>query len=326
MASDMGCETRAYLKYALKKEMKGGSEEKSAMVAGSLVHEWLEKWMAETWEQNPHETLRHLYDAHFPEPPSEERLSFLNISRVLGRVYELRDTWPWVGVLQTESLFDISLGPIASEIHVFGRIDGVVQMGDGSVYALEHKTTGSIDDLWRNQWRTSAQLIGYWWATQQLYPECQVRGVLVNAIELSKLPPYDGNMEKKCSKHSVKYKECQFRHVKQEILGPFSFNRHHLDAWHGTMIAYAEKLQDMGTYELKQGMYHMAQEGMFTYTNRSNLCAACQFQPFCFTLGRNPNAVAQVMQNRAHHIDAESICRERPQVYTHKAYGYLNGE
>jgi PD-(D/E)XK nuclease superfamily len=160
-----------------------------------------------------------------------------------------------------------------------GRLDGLAEY-QGALYVLEHKTTGRIHDYWIRRWRLDSQLSGYVWAAQRLLPQDTIVGVLLNAIEYSKLPTSD----KRCPRHATPFHECGVLHstARIEVIGR---TPDQLAVWERTAVQlackHAERLAALaalgGRLDLiEKTIAALPQEGTFNYS-----CANCGFMPWC---------------------------------------------
>ena len=101
--------------------------------------------------------LHALYAKYFPNGAFEERFALSNLERILS-VY-LRNTnlftaYPPIAGKQSFCI------PLTEGVEFFGEFDGLVRDAQG-IKVLETKTTGFMSNEWREQWRTSSQLMGY---------------------------------------------------------------------------------------------------------------------------------------------------------------------
>lgn len=176
------------------------------------------------------------------ELPKQERLYQSNVSRVVAHWLDAMALRPrdWT-VIATEKLFEVPLGTInGEEVIYYGTPDMLIEW-KGDLWVVDNKTTGSIDEDWAQSWQMSAQLQGYVWGYRaQGY---KVKGAFVNGLEVNRLPPWDGNMEKKCSTHKLKYKECQAAHIRHQWVGPLWWSEARLYKWHADAVRQIRQLQ-----------------------------------------------------------------------------------
>lgn len=288
IANDMQCDTRSYLRHVQNLRVnKAYDEEPGAREAGSLFHEAF----AAYFQYIPCD-FGELYAAYFLHGTQEERLGLGNLARIyeysLENIERLLQGFTLIG----ESVERVFVYQFAPEIYLTGTIDALVKDAQGSIWVLEHKTTGSMDMRWCDQWYTSAQGMIYKWGAEQLFPGVEVKGMLVHGLELRVLPPYDGNMEKKCSSHKVKYKECQGLHIKQQLIGPIRYTQAQEKMWQDQIYLKALHLQNLRN--LPVGV--LQQQGIFAQSgNKGNLCRVCEYKDFCHKAGREFSLIQSMM-------------------------------
>lgn len=152
-----------------------------------------------------------------------------------------------------------------------GRMDIVVQDGDGDTAPCDNKFTWKIDARWLRAFRNDSQMTGYMWAASQHTGQPLLKAY-VNAIELSKLP----SSNRTCKDHAVPYSECQEFHINHKVV---LINRapDQLVSWRRTALQLAKKfimLQErFGDISL---VHKINQQGMF-----HGACTYCTFHSFC---------------------------------------------
>lgn len=157
---------------------------------------------------------------------------------------------------------------------MWGRLDAIVQsQHDGSLYVLDHKTTGRLTPYWTEKFRNDSQMSGYVWAAQKTLG-MPVTGVYINAIEYSKLP---SDPVRKCREHGVVYAECGRHHMKSELL-IYTRSPDQLDEWRRTAIHLARKYRDLihRVKNIDDVLTETRMEGTFT-----GACGFCSFSKFC---------------------------------------------
>ena len=96
---------------------------------------------------------------------------------------------PWLTDAQYESTggFWPDKAVFVSHIHLAwsGRIDALVH-ANGLARVCDHKTTSIMGDNFAQDFTLSNQVLGYVWAAQQLWPQHNVLGFVVNALHLKK--------------------------------------------------------------------------------------------------------------------------------------------
>lgn len=156
---------------------------------------------------------------------------------------------------------------------MWGRLDAIVQsQHDGSIYVLDHKTTGRLTPYWTEKFRMDSQMSGYTWAAQKTLG-MPVVGVYINAIEYSKLP----DSSRKCTNHGVPYSECGPLHMKSELL-IYTRSPDQLEEWRLSAIQLARKYRELHRTipDLATALTNTRMEGTFT-----GACGFCTFNKFC---------------------------------------------
>ena len=186
--------------------------------------------------------------------------------------------WPFQ-VVVVEIPFEVPLTVVDGvEIMFVGRID-VLGRYNGYLVVDDHKTTGWLNEQWRQQWSMSGQISGYVWAARQLYNE-PVIGAFVTGVEWHKNRT-DGN--RKCTTHKVPQRECETQHINMEVVGLLERNDAMLDNWLADAVPMAESLYRM-SMELGDDMEKLDQlkmEGVFT-----GECRWCEYRKGVCEIGR----------------------------------------
>lgn len=285
-ASDMDCATRAWLKYT--RGLRARNIQHEPMAAGTIIHKTLEGYFQKKdWRQ----LFDTVYNETFPQGALEARYSKVNLETIMTAYFTDHAIigWPW-RFAHFERFFVV---PLAHNIGFYGTLDMGGINPDESLWVVDTKTTGYIDDAWVRQWQHSAQLMGYVWAARQLFPDIQVRGAYVNAIEVRHLPPTDGNMDRKCKTHRTAYAECQLAHVNHQIIGPIVFSDWQLEQWR---LAITGKSFLLSYLQSVDEPLYLPMNGMFVYRHKGNLCAQCEFKGFCYGSQRAPEALEQLLE------------------------------
>lgn len=236
------CETKAWIRWGQEKVM-AQAEAPGPMQVGSVLHAQFKHWMeGGTYDDA---TFDAAWQEHMGDIlPNKERLYKENVQKVLLAWHAKQELASRrLTMLQPEHELVVPLGQVRGEEIVFyGTADGIIEWNDYP-YLLEHKTTGMMTAAWCASWEMKSQLQGYMWALRELGHT--VRGAFINALEVRKLPPWDGNMQKKCGTHKLKYAECQPAHVKTEWIGPLTWSDARLDTWRENALSIADRLLDM---------------------------------------------------------------------------------
>ena len=281
MLGDMlSCSTRAWVKYVQHKQMRKqeGDKSRERMMVGSLFHGVFERCLqGEDLAVNLLK-FQDKYNIVFPEGVTEEKYEILNLITIAeiwlryNSTY-FRDYTP----VAIEKYLEMPLG---EEVTFFGTIDALVENQRGELWIVESKTTGWLREEMKNYWRRGSQGMGYWELVRHNYGR-EPKGVIWNVVEIGKIPPYDGKMSKRCYKHSVKYEECQFMHVKYEVVGPVVHQEHQLKSWRIDVVNGAVRLGHLSEVKPEWVEQYdtgvLPQQGRFTYPG----CSQCEFTDWC---------------------------------------------
>ena len=260
------------------------------MEVGTLLHWALAHWLQ---GRDPQEILAHFdqawQDTAGETLPRQERLHPANVKLCLQH-WMAQQPRRDVHVCATEQTFEVPLGRInGEEIMYYGTPDALLEW-KSDLYVLDHKSTGDIDEDWAAQWSMNSGLQGYVWGLRQRgYP---IKGAFVNGIEIRRLPPWDGNLEKKCQTHKVKYKECQPIHVKGEWVGPLWWSDARLECWRKDVLSMTRRLMDLREADLDT----VKMDGQWRWPGCSGGRgrAPCQYRSFC-QAGRPTEGLTHMM-------------------------------
>ena len=235
------CETKAWLRWA-QELVPGLRAEPGPMEVGQVLHVGFDAWMRGCAD----EEVLGRFDRAWAEVigeqvPKQERLACANVRLCFSHWLMQAPRRQGIMVLETETMFEVPLGEVnGEEVVYYGTPDALIEW-HGELYVLDHKSTSDIDDYWGEQWTMNTGLQGYVWSLRQLGHK--VKGAFVNGMEVKRLPPWDGNMEKKCTGHKVKYKECQGLHVSSRWVGPLWWSDARLEQWRTDVLRMVGKLQ-----------------------------------------------------------------------------------
>mgnify|MGYP001602316094 CR=1 FL=1 len=287
------CETATYLRWG-QEVIWHEKQHPGAMEVGTVLHWALAHWLQ---GHNFQEILAHFDQAWQGEVggalPRQERLHPANVKLCL-QYWMAQQPRRDVQVLTTEKTFEVPLGCIdGEEIIYYGTPDALLEW-KGDLYVLDHKSTGDIDEDWAAQWSMNSGLQGYVWGLRQR--GYAVKGAFVNGIEIRRLPPWDGNLEKKCQTHKVKYKECQPIHVKGQWVGPLFWSDARLEQWKRDAIAMVGKLQWLRDHDISKGLDYIKMDGQWRWPgcNGGRGRAPCQYRSFC-QAGRPVAGITRMM-------------------------------
>ena len=168
----------------------------------------------------------------------------------------------------------------------FGRADLIATwIPTNEIIIVDHKFSGGVrQPWWPDQFRRDTQVSGYLWAAQHHFPS--VRGFLVNAIEMSKLP----NSDRQCSKHSRPFSQCRLTEPREGVeghwtaryLGPYTRTPEQLEAWRLDALAQTLKYEQLAaTYGDINNIDYVRTNGRFI----TDACKWCGLKDWC-DLGR----------------------------------------
>ena len=280
------CSTRAWVKYVQHKQMRVQDQKaRERMQVGNVFHNVFEACLLHHDISKILCDLSHEYGLMFPEGVTQEKYTRENLL-VIAAVW-LRDLSTYFrdyDVLATEKTLEMALAP---DVTFFGTPDAVLENEQG-IWIVDNKTTGWLSEEKKHFWARGSQGMGYWELVHEHYGK-EPRGVVWNALEIGKIPPYDGNLNKKCAKHSVKYGECQVLHVNKVMVGPVTYTREQLALWRRQAERGASIMQVLEQTGMDAHLLPM--EGQFTYPG----CSQCQFTDWCWG-GRNVQMMPSMME------------------------------
>lgn len=288
------CDTEAVVRYVLGLTTL---EEKATLRSGSALHEAMAEYLRT--EGDKYAAMNAFtveYQVWAEENvPAEDRLSYANTARILDGWFELH---PLAALPFRVEPTMVEIGfafPLTAEgecvcghhrddhptccdcpdflaIIFTGRLDGLARAShDGGLYVLENKSTGRINDVFIRRFRLDSQVTGYTWAAEQHFGE-PILGVLINAIEFSKIPGSD----KKCPTHAVAYVECGALHAQSKLM---VVNRtpEKIRAWRKAALRLTDRYRRIAASvtDISQ-VKRLAMQGMF-----SGECVWCAFADWC---------------------------------------------
>lgn len=260
--------------------------------AGHAAHIALENWLQGLPAEGCIASFRAAYEGYSNRyVESDNAYHCDNLARILEYFFTSHpmSSMPWE-IVATEREIEAELlsgaGAFGESQHrvldcpviLVDRADGLVHNRDnGSLWAIEHKTTGAnITRDWMLQWRMNPQIMAhiYCWRAEGY----DVKGVIMNAIHFGKIPVSkfnrlkDGTMhEKSCRTHGTPVSMCWQAHVQAQIFEVVPSEQVY-NAWLVEQKANAEKYRRL---LLSGGA--VPQEGL---TNGH--CAHCWLQEFCY--------------------------------------------
>lgn len=283
----LSCSTRAWVKYVQHKWIRDQDPKASErMVVGNLFHRMFERCLLKQSVSENLTLFGETYYIAFPAGVAQEKYILENLL-VLAQVWlrDLNTYFKDYDVLATEQTLHMGLSP---EVTFFGTPDAVLENEHG-IWIVDNKTTGWLSEEKKRFWARGSQGMGYWELVEQCYGK-EPRGILWNVLEIGKIPPYDGNLTKKCHKHRVKYAECQALHVSKMMIGPVTYTARQLENWRAQALSGAVIFQDISEIETSNADL-LKMEGQFTYPG----CSACGLTDWCWG-GRNSGMMQSMME------------------------------
>jgi len=296
LAAEARCQTAATIRHIYE---RATLDESVTLVSGQAIHKAFETYFKGGSAANALWTFDTFYKPYWERASkledvirllggdakvASDRRSYDNVRLVLSHWFSEHPkvTMPFTTVVDTvEASFEVPLLPDEG-IWYTGTPDiGQVTLDDGSLWAVDHKSTGRMTAEWRRGFRTSGQVSGYLWGLQQVYQR-PYTGMFINAVELTKVP----GSSRKCSDHGVPYSECGLLHCQSDIF-PVQRTAEELERWKRTAIMlarrYAERLRAITMVNLNppgvpitEVLAGVTQEGKVT-----GACAYCEHYDFC---------------------------------------------
>ncbi len=160
-------------------------EDSEPLNLGRAVHAALESWYLRRDKQSALDAVRESLDCC----ASGDELLPKALGMISGYIEYWKDRETFQA-LHVELPFRVPLrtpSGRASRIYdLVGRVDGIVQKPDGSIWILEHKTLGRKDKHYFDKLDVDIQVRAYCWAVQR-FTGLDVKGVIYNVLR-SKLP------------------------------------------------------------------------------------------------------------------------------------------
>ena len=289
----LSCSTRAWVKYVQHKHMRvqeGDGHER--MAVGTLFHQVFAHSLMQWMDEANLAWFAQAYQETFPEGVTTEKYELHNLLLIAETwLRSSRQHFRGMDVVDVEQYLEMPLSPWVT---YFGTVDAVVRDQHG-LWIVESKTTGWLTEEKKRFWTRGSQGMGYWELVKHKYGE-EPRGVIWNVVEIGKVPPWDGNVHKKCQKHGVKYLECQTLHVSSQVIGPVGYSQEQREVWRYDVLTAAEKFAQLERSPLENIM----QEGRFTYPG----CATCPFTDWCWA-GRPVQYMTSMMEDFAWPVKAK---------------------
>ena len=292
------CETKTWLRWGQELVMTE-KQEPGPLEVGQVLHVALDGWMRGCEDEVVLGAFDRAWtDVIGEQVPRQERLHHANVKCCLGHWLSQTPRRPGIMVLQTESTFEVSLGTVhGEEVIYYGTPDALIEW-HGEQYVLDHKSTGDIDESWGDQWTMNTGLQGYVWGLRALGHK--IKGAFVNGMEVKRLPPWDGNMEKKCQTHKVKYKECQGLHVSGRWVGPLWWSESRLAQWKRDALVQVKRLLWLRDEAGLDGVLdNVMMDGQFRWPgcHGGRGFGPCPYRAFC-QAGRPVQGLTQMMRQQ----------------------------
>lgn len=280
LLSSLVCSTKAVVRHHLGFTVNG---ERAKLYAGKAGHAAVEHWL----KGGTAEEALAIFEAQYgrwagENMPLDSALSQANTTDVLR--YWLEEHRPNELPLIVEPGF-VEVGfqvPLGDEtldngdpaFVFYGRYDLFgKKRTDGSLWVLDHKFTGRVDDDYLDGYTMDSQISGYVWAAQQTFGH-EVEGAYVNAIQMFKNLPRE--LERKCYIHKVPYGDCRPLHVVSKCQ-PYSRTTEQLDEWLATALALARRYRALTEHVPSLAdARRLAMEGTF-----NKECRWCYFKEWC---------------------------------------------
>lgn len=274
LSSVARCSTEAHLRHVLGYTT---AEEQATLKAGTAFHVAMESWFTIGKIEDAVLAFATSYQEWAEANVSEDdRLSWSNTSRITRYWLETHPSHALPFTVRPD-LVEVGFAhPLTDDgtIMFCGRLDAVARYTD-AVYLVEHKSTGRITQTWLQKWRLDSQPTGYIWGARQHLNE-PVVGVILNAIEFSRLPTSDRN----CTRHAVPYAECGHLHGNTEMI-VVTRTDEQLAEWRKTAVHLAQRFRDLlARFPTLDDAHRVRMQGTF-----NGSCGWCAFNNYC-AIGR----------------------------------------
>lgn len=269
------CKLKAAISYGLDRRLS--ADNNGNLEAGKALHKALEYYyqlyspeecLAVLKEEYEDWALANLFD--------NKRLSYNNIELVFRSWMDKnpQDKLPFrVTPDNVEVAFGVPLNDDGSIIFT-GRMDLLATARQGSaLFAVDHKTTGTVDSRKKKQYSMDSQMSGYLWALQQLGKD--ISGIYINVVHTGIVP----TSNRKCATHKTLYDECGFLHMAHQLLGPYQRSPDDLARWHSMALYQASAWKK--TLDYLDGDINKVNRVMATGTWIYQACINCPWSDYC---------------------------------------------
>lgn len=278
------CHTKATIAYH---HHLTSPEDSNPLLVGSAAHKALELFFKGASPKDAMKTFQDLYYPYGNLLAPEESLSWENTCATMETWFagHTLDSLPFMALPGLiEGAITAPLWPErwGKRVLYLGLVDLLVQdRATGTLAIVDHKTTSKrLDDTWVGQFKTSAQLSGYIWLSQQsgvherLDKALPVSAAYINTIGFTRLPVSD----RKCVKHAVPYSICKGMHSITRLDGPFQRTPLQLNQW----LRDARRLTKEWAwtrehYPTLDALRTVPKDGLFLF----EACKFCAFTSYC---------------------------------------------
>ncbi|MFW5903006.1 MAG: RecB family exonuclease, partial [archaeon] len=167
----ISCQRKYYWRYV--KNLRLKEKEPAPLNFGTAIHEALRIWYEEHNMDKAIEIFHEIWDERF----KDKKRTHEKGEKILRQYAETYPTEPFTWVSDPEEVFEIDL----FGNRFVGRFDGVIDF-QGDVYVIDHKTASRMGSSYFTRYRPDLQMTAYTWAARQLYPDKDVKGVLLNIL------------------------------------------------------------------------------------------------------------------------------------------------
>lgn len=282
------CPTKAVVRYGY--NLKPVDYKNTPMQCGISIHKAIEAHYCGASEDDAiSEWRRDYFDYAVDNVPSDDRYGLQNIEATLrawirrNPLHDLPYHIPDPAFVETP--FDFALSPTRPDIRYVGRIDAITEpktqqsaairsSRKPTRYVLDTKSTGRVDRAFEKQFIIGSQMSGYFWASQQLWPEYDIGGIYINVVATTTVP----NSERRCPTHRVNYSECGWIHPAHQLLGPYFRSPGEIEEWRIDALSLASQWKEMFESQLEQrDITKIPQYGKWGY----QVCTNCELLDYC---------------------------------------------
>ncbi len=167
----LSCPRKYYWRYVRHLRKKG--YKKAPLDFGTAIHEALRIWYVKHDAKEALEVFHELWDERFAD---RLRTHEKGEDLLIGYFQKYKkETFTWISKPEMSFKVDF-LGS-----NFVGRFDGVIDF-QGTPLVIDHKTATRMGNSYFNSYRPNMQMSAYVWAARQLFPELDIRGVMINVL------------------------------------------------------------------------------------------------------------------------------------------------